>query len=70
MVDVHVNGTSMFSVLPSVDDGETTTETAATPATILTAAIDRGDLVEIFLDSTGLTYGGNGLQVWFLTDRR
>lgn len=68
-VHITVNGSSMFSTDPSIDNNEKTSVTAATPAVFTAAAAtyDIPDDAEIIITVTGATGGqGRGLQVAFL----
>lgn len=63
--DVHVNGTTIFSTLPTIDATEESTETAATPQVLSNTDLVEGDVVEVFVTQVGSTYGGSGLKVTF-----
>jgi hypothetical protein len=52
-VDINVNGVSILSTGLTIDNGEKTSATAATPAVIGTATIDAGDEVSFDVDQVG-----------------
>jgi hypothetical protein len=63
--DIHVNSASIFTTVISIDSGEKTSVTSATPA-VLDAnklVINIGDLVEIKILSIGSTFAGVGAKI-------
>lgn len=68
-VDVHESGTTIFSTKITIDATETTSETAATASVISDSALGDNNLIEIFADAVGSTYGGNGLKVTLIGRR-
>jgi hypothetical protein len=64
--DVKKNGTSIYSTKPTIDAGETSTATAATPAVLSTTSIADGDVITIIIDQTGSTNPGKGGILTFL----
>ena len=58
--DVKKNGTSMFSTKPTIDAGETSTDTAATAAVLSTTSIANGDIITVSIDQIGSTIAGKG----------
>lgn len=63
-VDVKVNGTSVFSTLLTIDVGELTSTTAATPAVIASPAVPDDAAIEVSITVSGL--GSAGLKVTLL----
>ena len=64
IVDVNVNGTSVFKDdLLSIDAGEKTSTTAATAANIVTTALSDDDEISIDIDQVGSTVAGAGLKI-------
>lgn len=64
IVDIHKNGTSIFSTLISIDATENTSLTAATPYVLDgTIAFAQGDKIECFINQVGSTVAGAGLKV-------
>lgn len=64
--DVKKNGTSIYSTKPTIDAGETSTATAATPAVLSTTSIADGDVITIIIDQVGATNAGKGGILTFL----
>lgn len=64
IIDVKKNGVSIFDTKPSIDIGEFTTITAATPQVITAASVDfaAGDLIEVIIDQIGSTTAGTNLK--------
>lgn len=65
-VDINKNGTSILSTKLTIDAGEKTSVTAATPAVISTASISDDDEITIDIDSVGSTVAGSGLKVYLI----
>ena len=61
-------GTTIFSTTPTIDNTETSTVTAATPAAISTTSFAADDVITITIDQVG-TSGATGLKVWMLGTR-
>jgi hypothetical protein len=64
--DVKKNGTTIYSTKPTIDAGETTTDTAATPAVLSTTSLADGDIVTIWIDQVGSTIKGQGGVIAFV----
>jgi hypothetical protein len=64
--DVKKNGTTIYSTKPTIDAGETSTGTAATPAVFSTTSLDNGDIVTIWIDQIGSTIKGQGGVLTFV----
>lgn len=64
-IDVQVDSVSIFSTLLTIDNTETTSATAATPAVLSTFQIPAGSAVDIYADQVG-TAGAHGLKVNFV----
>ena len=66
-VDIHKNGTTIFTTVISIDASENTSLTAATPY-ILDGAISfsQGDKIEAFITQVGSIIAGAGLKVKIL----
>ena len=64
-INVKKNGTTIFSTKPTIDAGETTTETAVTPSVLSTTSFADDDIITIDIDSIN---GGSatGLKVTFI----
>lgn len=62
-VDINEGGVSILSTVLSIDDGEKTSETAATPAVISDASLADDAEITIDIDQVGSTTGGAGLKV-------
>ncbi len=53
-------GTTIFSTKPTIDDGEWTTETAASPSVLTTTTLSKGGMLHFFIDQVGSTTAGRG----------
>lgn len=62
--DIENNGTSIFSTTPTIDDGETSTATAATSYVLSTTTISWNDKLTGKVTSAGATYGGSGAKIY------
>lgn len=51
-------GTTIFSTKPTIDDGEYTTETAATASVLSTTTLSKGGMLHFFIDQVGSTVTG------------
>lgn len=63
MVDVHMNGVTMFSTLISIDDGSETSVGSATPAVLSVTAVPDDAKFEVFVTQIGSTIAGASLKV-------
>jgi hypothetical protein len=63
-IDIKRNGTSIFSTLLSIDDGEKTSVTAATPAVLSTTSLADDDEIVVSIEQVGSTEPGRGLKLW------
>lgn len=66
IVDINENGTSVLSTKLSIDAGEKTSQTAATPAVISDADLADDAEISIDVDQIGSGTAGAGLRVWLL----
>lgn len=57
-VDVNQGGTSILSTKLTIDNTETSSVTAATPAVISTAALIKGSVISVDIDQIGTTAAG------------
>lgn len=64
--NVTKNGSTIYSTKPTIDAGETSTSTAATPAVLSTTSIADGDIIAIAIDQIGSTNSGKGGILTFL----
>ena len=69
ILDINQNGSSILSTKLSIDDGEKTSTTAATPAVISTSALTDDAEITIDCDQAGSSFGGVGLKVWLIGTR-
>lgn len=63
-IDMKVDGSSVFGTLLSIDNDETSSVTATTPATILTTSIPNDSLIEIEITQVGSPTAANGLKLY------
>ncbi len=63
IIDVHMNGTTIFSTLLSIDTGEKTSVTASVPAILSTTNVPDDAEFEVFVTQIGSTIAGTGLKV-------
>lgn len=68
-VDINQSGTSVLSTLLTIDAGETTSTTAATPAVIATSTLTNDAEITIDIDQVGSGSAGSGLKVWLIGTR-
>ena len=61
--DVHLNGTTIFSTNPTIDDGESSSADATTPAALITTTLAIGGLFTYFCDGVQTT-AAKGLVFW------
>lgn len=66
IVDVNADGTSMFSTNLTIDAGETTSTTAATPAVITSSSIPADTEISVDIDQVGSVTPGAGLKVYLI----
>ena len=66
VVDINEGGTTILSTKLSIDAGEETSETAATPAVISDASLAEDAEITIDIDQIGSTVAGAGLKVWLI----
>ena len=65
-VDINQNGSTILSTGITIDAGEKTSETAATPPVISVASLSDNDVMTIDLDQIGSTVAGSGLKVYLI----
>lgn len=63
-VDITSNGTSIFSTLLTIDNSETTSGTAVTPAVLSTTSLSADAEIKISITQAGT--GGTGLKVYLI----
>ena len=63
IVDIHMNGVSMFSTLIHIDAGMETSVGSATPAVLAVTYIPDDAKYEVFVTQIGTTVAGAGLKV-------
>lgn len=64
-VDVQKNGVSVFSTKITIDNGEETTATAATPAVLSTTSLADDDEITVIIDQVG-NNTATGLKVYLI----
>ena len=69
VVDINEAGVSVLSTKLSIDVGETSSSTAATPAVISDSALASGAVISIDIDQIGSTVAGAGLKVTLYVTR-
>lgn len=69
VVDINDGGTSILSTKLSIDAGEKTSQTAATPPVISDSALADDAEITIDIDQIGSTVAGKGLKVWIIGTR-
>lgn len=69
IVDINEAGTSVLSTKLSIDDGEETSATAATPAVISDSALADDAEITIDIDQVGSGTAGAGLKVYLYVTR-
>jgi hypothetical protein len=70
IVDINQNGATIMAVNKlSIDAGEKTSETAATPAALTTTALTDDAEITIDIDQVGSTVAGKGLKVYLIGTR-
>jgi hypothetical protein len=68
-VDINEEGVSILSTKITIDAGEKTTATAATPSVISDAVLADDAEITIDIDQIGSTIAGAGLKVYFIGSR-
>lgn len=63
IIDVHMNGVSMFSTPISIDDGSRTSVGSAVPAVLAITAVPDDAEFTVFVTQIGATVAGTGLKV-------
>ena len=69
VVDINEAGTTLLSTKLSIDAGETSSSTAATPPVISDSALASGAVISIDIDQIGSTVAGAGLKVTLFVTR-
>jgi hypothetical protein len=69
VVDINESGTTIFSTNLSIDDGEKTSTTAATPAVISDTALADDAEITVDIDQIGSSTAGAGLKIWLIGTR-
>lgn len=65
-IDINENGTTIFSTEPTIDAGEKTTATAATPSVLSDTALADDSEITVDIVQVGSTIAGAGLKVWLI----
>jgi hypothetical protein len=68
-VDINEAGASILSTKLTIDAGEKTSTTAATPAVISDASLADDAEITVDIDGVGSTIAGKGLKVWLIGTR-
>ena len=63
-VDTKKNGTTIWTTKPTIDAGEFSTLTAATPGVLATTSFAAGDVLTFYITQVGSTVAGVGLQAY------
>ena len=66
IVDINLGGVSILSTRLSIDAGEKTSTTAATPPAISNPTLTDDGEITVDIDQVGATVAGTGLKVVFL----
>lgn len=66
IVDINEGGTTILSTKLSIDAGELTSDTAATPPVISDANLSRDAEITVDIDQIGSTVAGAGLKVMLI----
>jgi len=69
VVDINEAGVSVLSTKLSIDAGESSSSTAATPPVISDSALASGAVISIDIDQIGSTVAGAGLKVTLFVTR-
>lgn len=62
-VDINEDGVSILSTVITIDAGETSSLTAATPPVISDNSLTKGNVLSVDIDAIGSTVAGTGLKV-------
>lgn len=65
-VDINENGATVLSTKITIDAGEKTSETAATPPVISDSSLADDAEMTIDFDAIGSTVAGTGVKVWLI----
>lgn len=65
IVDIKENGVTILSTLISIDAGETSSETALTPAVISDTSLAKNSIMTVHVTQFGATIAGAGLKIFF-----
>lgn len=63
IVDVHMNGVSIFSTLIHIDPNTKTSVGSITPSVLVTSAVPDDAEFTVFITQTGITVAGSGAKV-------
>lgn len=63
-VETKKNGTTIWTTKPTIDAGEYSTLTAATPGVLATTSFAAGDILTFYITQIGSTIAGAGLQAY------
>ena len=66
ILDINANGSTILSTKLSIDAGEKTSTTAATPPVISDTTLDDDAEITIDIDQVGSTIAGAGAKVWLI----
>ena len=66
IVDVTESGSTVFSTLLTIDDGEKTSSTAGTPAVLSDTSLADDAEIIINMDQIGSGTAGKGLKIWLI----
>ena len=64
-VDINKNGTSILSTILAIDQNETTSKTAVTPAVLSTTSIADDDIITFDIDKMGTTAKGLKVTLYY-----
>jgi hypothetical protein len=70
IVDVHMNGVSIFGTLLRIDAGSKTSVGSGTPYTLTTTTVPDDAELEIFITQVGATVAGSGLKISITGDKQ
>jgi len=63
IVDVHMNGATMFTDLLTIDNGELTSVGSTSPAVLSVTDVPDNALFEVFVTQIGSAFSGTGLKL-------
>ena len=69
IIDINESGVSILSTNISIDDGEKTSETAATAPVISDSSLADDAEITVDIDQVGSTTAGAGLKIWLIGTR-